>query len=189
MGKAEGHVEQLRTGGSLELRRGALSYDPPVVHHDHPIGQRVGLVQVLGGEEHGCALLHQAADDRPHALPAVGVEPGGGFVQEEHRGSHYQAAGEIEAAAHAARVAAHHAVGGVGQLEKLEQFGGALFGVAAAQPAQLSDHDQVLPARQRVVESGGLAGHADGAAHGRRSGLHVVAGHPGAAGVGASESG
>ena len=66
----------------------------------------------------------QRADDVPHAQPARRVEAGGRLVEEEHRRAGHEAGGEVEAAAHAAGVRLHHAVGGVGELELLEQLRG-----------------------------------------------------------------
>ena len=46
----------------------------------------------------------QLLDDRPQVLAALGVEPGGGLVEEEHRRAGHQGGGQVEAPAHAARV-------------------------------------------------------------------------------------
>ena len=58
-------------------------------------------------------------------LPARRVEAGGRLVEEQHRRAGDEAGGEIEPAAHAARVRLHHAVGGERELELLEQLLGA----------------------------------------------------------------
>ena len=107
----------------LQLARRALGDHPAVVDDDDAVGQCVGLVEVLGGEQQRDALGDQVADDVPHALPAGGVEAGGRLVEEEHRRPRDEAGGQVEAPAHAAGVALDDAVGGVGQLEPLEQLG------------------------------------------------------------------
>ncbi len=56
------------------------------------------------------------------AEPAARVEPGGGLVEEEHRRAHHQRGGEVEAAAHAARVGLGQTIRRVGELEALEQL-------------------------------------------------------------------
>ena len=66
----------------------------------------------------------QLLDDLPQVVAALGVEAGGGLVEEEHRGPGHQGGGQVEAAAHAARVGLERAVAGVGQVELLEQLGG-----------------------------------------------------------------
>ena len=120
----------------------------PSVDHDDAVGQRVGLVEVLGGEQDGDAVGDEPADHAPHALPAGGVEPGGRLVEKQHRRAHHQAGGQVEAPAHAARVALDHAVGGVGELEQLEQLGRPAPRLGAPQPAELADHHQVLAPRE-----------------------------------------
>jgi hypothetical protein len=52
---------------ALELVRGALGDHPAVVQQGDPVGQLVGLLQVLGGEEDRDPAGDQVADDLPHA--------------------------------------------------------------------------------------------------------------------------
>ena len=70
-----------------------------------------------------------AVDERVEHLPQLGagprVEPGGRLVEEQHLRAGDERGGEVEAAAHAAGVARHHPVGGVGERELLEQLDGA----------------------------------------------------------------
>ena len=49
-------------GGSscLELGQGAVDDDPALVQDRDPVGQLLGLVQVLGREQHGRAALRRA---------------------------------------------------------------------------------------------------------------------------------
>ena len=49
-----------------------------------PVGELVGLLQVLGGEEDGGALLVQLLDLLPDRLAADRVEAGGRLVEEQH---------------------------------------------------------------------------------------------------------
>ena len=52
---------------ALELVGRALDHDPPVVDDRQPVGEAVGLVEVVGGEQHGDALVgRQAPDLGPH---------------------------------------------------------------------------------------------------------------------------
>ena len=48
------------------------------------VGQAVGLVEVLRGQQHRRALGHQPLDRRPHLQPAARVQAGRGLVEEEH---------------------------------------------------------------------------------------------------------
>ena len=94
-----------------------------VVDDHDPVGQLVGLLQVLGGEQHRGALGHQLPDDLPQVDPRPRVQAGGRLVQEQDRGPADQAGAQVQPAAHAPRVGLHGAVGGVGQAEALEQIG------------------------------------------------------------------
>ncbi len=83
-----------------------------VVDDPDPAGERVGLLQVLGGEEDGDALLGgEPRDLVPERGAALDVEPGRGLVEEEDAGAVGERQRQVEAALHPARVAADFAVG------------------------------------------------------------------------------
>ena len=105
--------------------------DLAVVDDDDVVGEGVGLFEVLRGEQHGGAAVDDGAHDVPHVLALGGVEAGGGFVEEHDLGVAREGGGEVEAPAHAARVGLGHAVGGVGEVEPLEQFRGARLGIGS----------------------------------------------------------
>jgi hypothetical protein len=89
--------------------------------------------------------------------------------------------GEVEAALHAAGVAADTAVGGADQVDPFEQRVGAAAALGGGDPLQgRLQPDQLAPGHQRV-ERRFLQGDADRAAHRPRFGDHVVAGHRGTA--------
>jgi hypothetical protein len=58
-----------------------------VVDHDDVVGQPLGLVEVLGGEQRGGAVGDELVDDVPHLEAAARVEPGGRLVEEQHDGT------------------------------------------------------------------------------------------------------
>ncbi len=173
----------------LELVGGALGRDGAAVEHRDPVGEPVGLLQVLGGEEDGDPVGDQAADDVPQAAAAARVQSGGGLVEEEQARVADQAHRQVEAAAHAPGVGGGRFAGGVGQGEPLQQVGGAPAPGAAAQPVQVGHQAQVLLAGEQAVDRGVLAGDADLRAH--RVGLadRVVAEDAHPAAVGADERG
>ena len=131
----------------LSPSRGVVRDHPAVVDHGDLVGQRVGLLQVLRGEQHGRAVVDQAADDVPHVLALGRVEAGGRLVQEDHLRPAHQGRGQVEAAAHAAGVGLGHLARGLGQVEPGEQLRGPLPGGALGQVEQLADQDQVLRCR------------------------------------------
>ena len=168
----------------------ALGDDLPVVEHDQGVGQAVGLLEVLGGEQHGGPAADQLLDDLPQVVAALRVETGGRLVEEEDGRPGHQGGGQVEAPPHAARVGLERPVAGVGQVE---------LGRAAPRPApptrgsaqvvEVPHHLEVLPAGQVLVDRGVLAGQSDEAPD--QAGLfgHVVAEHPGPAAVGLQDGG
>ena len=162
IGRAD--LDPLTADHPLEAVRGVVGDDPAVVDDADLVGQRVGLVQVLGGQQHGRSLGDEVADDVPHVLALGRVEAGGRLVEEDHRRAADQARGQVEPPAHAAGVGLGHLAGGVGEVEPVQQLRGAGLGLAGAQVEQLADHDQVLGAGEVLVDRGVLAGQADGVA-------------------------
>ena len=75
----------------LERARGALGDHQAVVDDDEPVAQRVGLVEVVGGEQHAGARSRRARISVPEVGPVLRVEAGGGLVEEEQRRPVHQA--------------------------------------------------------------------------------------------------
>lgn len=71
---------------SLELVGRALGDDPAAVEDGDAVGELVGLLQVLRGEEDGDAAVDEIADDLPHGVPGARVESGGRLIEEDHLG-------------------------------------------------------------------------------------------------------
>ena len=132
-----------------------------MVEHVHGVRESVGLLQVLRGEQHRGACRLELGQDRPELLAAGRVEPGRRLVQHQQVGPVHQAGGEVEAAAHAAGVSAHHPVDGVGQAERSASSAARVLRGPAAKAGQAADEDQVVPAAQRVVEPRVLPGEPD----------------------------
>ncbi len=92
------------------------------------VAQGVGLVEVVGREEDGGAGRAQAPDLVPHAGAGLGVEAGGGLVEEQQARAVDHADGDVEAAAHAAGVGVRRAVAGVREVDGREELGRPLVG-------------------------------------------------------------
>jgi hypothetical protein len=101
--------------------------------HRDPVGELVGLLQVLSGQHDGGPGSEQLADHRPQLRSAARVEPSGRLVEEEdpRRGDH--AGGQIESAAHPTRVGPDSAVRGGGEVEPFEKLSRPPSRVASAQ--------------------------------------------------------
>lgn len=65
---------------------------------DHPLGQGLDVVHVVGGEQHGhAALAVQALDEVAHRQLRRRVQADGGLVEEEHVGLVQQGRGDLRA--------------------------------------------------------------------------------------------
>src|SRR5206468_12558412 len=70
----------------LQLRGRALGHDVPVVDDPDAVGEFVGLLEVLRGQEDGHpGLSRQSCDLAPERAPALYVETGRRLAEEEDR--------------------------------------------------------------------------------------------------------
>jgi hypothetical protein len=99
----------------FELLRRALSDDAAPVQHSDAVGELVGLLQVLRGQQDADALGDEVADGLPHGVAAARVEAGGGLVEEDQSWPPHQGHRDVEAAPHAA------GVGGRGPPRRLDE--------------------------------------------------------------------
>ena len=97
-------VEGLAAGLRLQLGRCALGDQPAAVEQPDHVGELVGLLEVLRGEEDRHAVGEQLADDLPQVAATARVEAGGRLVEEDQPGPADQRHREVEPALHAAGV-------------------------------------------------------------------------------------
>jgi hypothetical protein len=81
-----------------EVRRRGHGHHPAVGDHADPVGQRLGLLEVVRGEQDRGATRGQIPDQLPELAPRLGVEAGRGLVQEEQFWPAHDAERHIEAA-------------------------------------------------------------------------------------------
>ena len=79
-----GELEHVPADPALQLLGRARRDDLAVVDDHDLVGQFVGLVQVLGGEQQRGAAGHQRPDDVPHPQPGPRVQARGRLVEEQH---------------------------------------------------------------------------------------------------------
>ena len=188
-GIADLHVDDVAADPRLELVGGADRHPTSVVDDGDGVGQSIGFLEVLGGEQHVGARLHQPLDGQPELVAAARVEPGGGLVEEQQLRRADEAGAEVEPTAHAARVRAHESVAGVGEAQLLEDGLRRLAGSLAAVAEEAGHHHQVLPTGHGRLDRGVLPGQADEAPHLGRVGDDVDAGDGQGAGGGLHEGG
>ncbi len=121
------------------------------------VGEPVGLLQVLGGEQDGRAVGHEVLDHGPQLVAAPGVEAGGRLVEEQDRRAVHQRGGEVEAPPHPTGVRLDGPVGGVDEVEALEELAGPLPDERLRQVGELADQAEVLAPGQVLVDGGVLA--------------------------------
>ena len=119
---ADDDLDALAADLRLELVGRPAGDDLAVVDDGDRVGELVGLLEVLGRQEERHALAHEPADDLPHADPAARVEAGRRLVEEQQPRPPDERARQVQPAAHAARVGLDDAIGGVDEVELLEQL-------------------------------------------------------------------
>ncbi len=135
----------------LERGRGVLGDQEPAGDDSHPVGELVGLLQVLRCQEDRRAVVVQRLHLLPDRLAADRVEAGGGLVQEEDPRLVDERGSEVEPALHAARVGADPAVRGVVESDPGEQSFGALLALGARQSVKRRlEADQLTPGHQGI---------------------------------------
>ncbi len=107
----------------------------------------------MGGEQDGLLLGLQVQDHLSELARADGVQPEGGFVEEEDVGVVQERARHVQALLHAARVTADVLVAASVQPDQFEQVGDALLRDVGVDPVQAGEVAQVVNARQPPVQS------------------------------------
>ena len=111
---------------SLISRGRALRDDAAVVDDADAVGDAVGLVHVMGGQEDGDALgFVELFDVSPELVAALRIEAERGLVEEEDLRRVQEAAGDFETPLHAAGELLDLIVAALPEFEELEQFFGA----------------------------------------------------------------
>ena len=174
---------------ALQLGGCSLGDDPAAVEHPHPVGELVGLVEVLRGEQHRHTVGDQLLHDLPHLTPAAWVQPRGRLVQEDQPRRADQRHRQVEPALHPAGVRLGATVRRVRELEPLQQLVDGGLGASAVEVIQVGHQLQVLAARVELVDRRELSGHADRSAYLIRLPLDVVPGDADLPGVGREQCG
>ena len=153
-----------------------------MVDDPDPVREHVGLLEVLRRQEDGHALvLRESADLLPERRSALDVEARRRLVEEEDPRRVHEREREVEPALHPAGVAAHLAVGCLGQADPDQQLIRAPNAVGLRQGLERGLQAQVLAAGQERVEGSLLECRADPRPHLRPFVDNVETGHAGGA--------
>ena len=159
--------DEIRTDLVFEVFGAVQSHDPSPVDDRHPVTEVVGLLHVVGGDDHGHPLrpVH-ILDIFPDVPPGLGVQTQRGLVQEQDVGMVHQASGDLQPPLHPARVVLQENVGLLSQVYQVQNILDPLLPQAGVHAVHPAVEVQVLPARELAVHAGILEDHPDGAAHG-----------------------
>ena len=84
--------------GPLDVVRRPEDEELSFAHDGDSVGELVGLLEVVGGEEDRFVLLFELLEEISDGAAGDGVEAGGGLVEEEDVGAADQRAGERDLA-------------------------------------------------------------------------------------------
>src|SRR6478735_10027703 len=141
---ADHQLDQLELGGVLDH---PLLDQLAVAEDRHPVRDLVDLVQEVGDEDDGDAVLAQGAHHREELLDLVGVQARGGLVEDEDPRVDIHGPGDRDQLLHRDRVLPEHRGGVDVEAEPLEGGPGPAVHrpeVDAAEPAGLAAEQHVL---------------------------------------------
>ncbi len=151
------------------------------------VAELLGLLQVVGGEDHGRALPVQSPGEPPQAPAQVHVHPGGGLVEDGDGGPVGQGLGDQHPPLHPPGELAHVGIALVLELQRPQQLVQPGAGIGHPEIARLNA-DHLLHRKEGVVDQ--LLGHHPDAAAGLAViGDGVMAEHRHPPGVGTHQPG
>ena len=108
--------------GSNQFARRAERDGFAVIHDGHTVAEPFGFIHVVGGEQDGAAGAAEFLDEVPELAAGLGIEAGGGFIEEDHLRIPHQGAGEREALLLAAGEIAHPRAGFLFEFHQADDF-------------------------------------------------------------------
>ncbi len=143
-----------------ELTRRAGGDRGAVGHDRHAVAEALGLLDVVRRHQDARALAAQEVDQRPQLLADLRVEADGRLVQQHEPRPVHEAARDQQPPAHAAAELVDLRVAPVGEVGDLERALDRRLALAARDPVEVREHEQVLLDGQRHVEVVELRDHA-----------------------------
>ena len=159
-------LQSLAVGLRLEFLRRTLRDDLAVIDDGDALGHAVGFFHVMRGEKHRHLFFFvELLDVGPELVAGLRIEAERGLVEEQDFGRVQQAAGDLQAALHAAGELLHWIVAAVPELEQLEQPFDALLADLARDFVEDAVEVHVFVGGELVVEAGVLEDDAEAFAH------------------------
>ena len=153
---------EVAAGRCLSASRRTLLDDATLVDDGDAVAHPLGLFHVVRGQDDGRALAARPSPRcTPDDLAALRIEPERRLVEEQHPGLVQQAAHQLEAPLHPARVRPHERVGARGEVDQLEQLVDAPLALRARHAVELRAQLEVLAAGEDGVEGRLLEDDAD----------------------------
>ncbi len=176
--RPDGEHHQIAGDPALERVGRPLGDDLPVVDDQDPIAERVGLVEVVGGEKDGRPeLVAQPADVVPEVGAALGIEAGRRLVEEDQPGRVNQPERDVEPPLLTARQRLDLALAEIGEIEPRAHLGGAPLGLRGGEAVELRLQHQLLVDQRAGVGAAALRDVADPPPHADRIAPQIAAGH------------
>src|SRR6266496_4159080 len=135
----------------FKLRECPVGDDPALMQNGNSIGKLFSLVQILCGQEYRRAIIGKLFDNLPNLDARLGVKPGGWLVKKNDLRFSYKTHGDVEPAAHPARISRNPAVGSLGEAEAIQKIVRDLTRIFEV--PQFGDHDQIFSPCQNFVHS------------------------------------
>jgi hypothetical protein len=182
-------VKRPGADAGFQLAAGAFGYNSAVIDNSDTAGEFVSFIQILSRQEYRYAISNQRPDNIPYLGPVPGIKSGGWLVEKEEIGRDHETGGYIDAAAHAAGISLHLAIGSVGQLKEFKKVSGAVFRFRPRVAAQAAKQHEIFAPGKVLIYRSELAGKADSPAHFIGFLYYIITQHAGRAAIRAQQCG
>ena len=116
-----GTVNRMVAGCEAEISSGVPARATNAGLQDRdPVGEFLGLLEVMGGEDDGSATVDQSADDRPDGTSALRIQARGRLVEHHHARTAEQCQRQVQPSSLPSGQGAHPDVGATGEVHLLQ---------------------------------------------------------------------
>src|SRR5919202_2460134 len=142
-----------------EVRGRAVGEDAPILDDRHPVRERLGLVEVVRGEQNGLPQRLERAHSVPRVAPSGGIEPRRGLVEEDQLRVADQRQREVQASQLATRQGPRPTVLLLAEPGQLDDLVDVAWGGVEVRPVleQLADAEVAVDTRALQDDAHALA--------------------------------